>query len=109
MNYQVINCVIEICGFILMALVQSVFINGIKESMKENNILHFYDKWIRTLPSELGKPMGVCIKCASSFWGGVTYWPFVLIVFGFHWQEILVFVMDVGVLVYLNLFFYKKI
>jgi hypothetical protein len=32
-----------------------------------------------------------------------------LIVFGFNWSEVLIFVWDVFILVYLNYYFYKKI
>jgi len=44
----------------------------------------------------------------SSVWGGLTYWPTVLWVYGFRVEEIPVFIADVFILVYLNWFLYKR-
>lgn len=96
-------------GFILMCVIQALFINGVKESMKENNVLYFYDQWLRKLPDWFNKPMGICVKCMASVWGAVTYWPGVLMMFGWSWREVPLFILNVGVLIFLNFFFYKKI
>lgn len=60
-----------------------------------------YSKWIR-------KPIIQCIKCMSSFWGALTFWPIVLFIFGFHLLEIPIFFADVFSLTYLNWILYKK-
>jgi hypothetical protein len=60
-----------------------------------------YKNWV--------KPCWGCIKCMASVWGGITFWPVVVYLFGFHWVEIPIYVGDVFCLVYLNYFFYKKI
>lgn len=96
-------------GFFMLVIMQALFINGVKESMKEHNVLYFYDQWIRKRPSWFSKPMGVCVKCMASVWGGVTYWPAMLMMFGWHWQEVPLYIFDVGILVFLNFYFYKQI
>lgn len=60
-----------------------------------------YSKWLR-------KPIIQCIKCMSSFWGSLTFWPIVLFIFGFHWLEIPIFFADMFSLTYLNWILYKR-
>lgn len=60
-----------------------------------------YSKWLR-------KPIIQCIKCMSSFWGALTFWPIVLFIFGFHLLEIPIFFADVFSLTYLNWVLYKR-
>lgn len=60
-----------------------------------------YSKWIR-------KPIIQCIKCMASFWGGLSYWPVVLFLFGFNWLEVPVFFADMFCLTYLNWVLYLK-
>jgi hypothetical protein len=61
-----------------------------------------YSKWIR-------KPIIECVKCMASFWSLVTYWPLVLLVFGFHWWQIPVFIADMLVVSFLSWFFNKTV
>lgn len=110
MNYQILNTVILLIGFILFILLQSLVINGIYECFQKDMI--FYS--IRVFLSEylsktLQKPIFGCIKCCASFYGFITYVPFVYFVFGFKWIEIPMFIADVFSLVYLNYQFYKKV
>lgn len=101
---------VGIISFGVFAVLQALFINGVKESMSEGNILHWYSILIARIKSDwIRKPMGDCINCMASVFGGITYWPTVVMVFGFWWQEIPLFVFDVFILVYLNFYFYKKI
>lgn len=58
---------------------------------------------------EWARPLWGCVRCESSAIGALTYWPIVLWLFGFHIIEILVFIFDVFILVYLNYFLYKKL
>lgn len=60
-----------------------------------------YSKWLR-------KPIIQCIKCMSSFWGALTFWPVVLCLFGFNLLEIPIFFADVFSLTYLNWIIYLK-
>lgn len=62
---------------------------------------YVYSKWLR-------KPIIQCIKCMSSFWGILTFWPVVLFLFGFNWLEIPVFFADMFSLTYINWILYKK-
>lgn len=63
--------------------------------------VYYYPVWLR-------KPLIQCIKCMASFWGGLTFWPVVLYLFGFHFLEIPIFFADMFSLVYINWIFYKK-
>lgn len=125
MIVSLLSDILYLIGFIVMSIIQSIVINGIYESFRgspikddmsgrinyQGNILymiapklfekHKYKYW--------SKPIYTCVKCASSFWGGITYWPFIIYLFGLHWIEIPVFIANVFSLVYLNYFFYKRV
>lgn len=59
-------------------------------------------KWIR-------KPLGDCIKCMASFYGSLTYWPVVLVFYGWHPWELAVWVVDVVCLAFLNWYIYNLV
>jgi len=111
MTEQLLNIVLGLSGFLLFAAIQSLIINGIKEAMGKGMILSGFSNFIeRTVKSEYWrKPLNGCIKCLASTGGGITFWPFVLLVFGWHWEELLIFVADVFTLVTLNWYIYKKL
>jgi len=100
---------------ILFIIIQAWFINGVHISFKgykQNDILHgniFYLMFAHKWSGEewWQKPLYSCVKCMASLWGALTFWPFVLYVYGFHWVELPIFVADVFALAFLNFFFYK--
>ncbi len=113
-----------IIGFTIFLALQSISINGIKicfeggctQDIEKGRIcsgMIFYkinpEFFERNKNKWWASPTYGCIKCMSSFWGALTYWPIVLWLFGFHFIEIFVFVFDMFILVYLNFYFYKKI
>lgn len=109
LNWQLLNIVIGLIGFILFAIIQALIINGYKESIAEKMAGEKFGKWLKKLLGEYWfNAFGGCIRCSASGIGAITFWPFVLIFFGWYWQEILLFGADVFVLVYLNFYFYKK-
>lgn len=93
---------------IIFALIQSLAINGFYQSMEEGMIFNPYKKWLQRLPKWVGYPMGLCIKCMASVGSAVTFWPTVLYLYGWHPFEIFAWGVDIFVLVFLNIFFYKK-
>lgn len=111
-------------SFSLFVVLQSLMINGINESCKGEKLVDgvtgkvsyqgmifyelapkFFDKYKSKWWS---RPLWVCVKCMASFWGTVTFLPFVIYLFGFRWIELFVLCMDIFILVYLNYYFYKK-
>lgn len=97
--------------FVIFVCLQSIAINGIFESFKKGNVLYeiapgFFE---RNKNKFWSKPLFSCIMCMSSVYGGITFWGTVLFFIGFDYREIFVFVFDVFILVYVNLFFYKKL
>jgi len=95
--------------FLLFMLIQAMFINGVKESTGEGMILENPARWIREkLGTYWSKPFFGCIRCMSSVYGFITYWPAVLYKFGFEWWQVPVFIIDVFCLVYLTWFLYKR-
>ncbi len=125
MNVPLTDIFLYLFGFCLFVTLQALAINGVKEALTgsaikddlsgkinyQGNVLYmmaprFFEKYKYRYWS---KNLWTCIKCMSSFWGALTYWPLVIIVFGFNWIEVLIFVWDVFILVYLNNFFYKKL
>lgn len=125
MTEQLINFLGYLGGFAVFVVLQALAINGIKEALTggllkddlsgkvtyQGNILYmiapkFLEKHKHRYWS---RPLWSCIRCMASFHGALTYWPVVIIFFGFNWIEVLVFVFDVFVLTTLNYLVYKKI
>ena len=108
MNYEIINIVFGLTGFLLFVIVQSLVINGIKGTFDEGMIFERYGKWVKSL-GWIGKPLGSCIKCMGSVFGGLVYWPFVLCVFGYENWQVPVFISDCFCVSALSWYFYKKL
>lgn len=115
--------VLYLVAFMFFVVLQSLVINGIYESMRggcvddiqkgkvcKGNILYPFRRMLEGFISDYWmNPIGNCVKCMASLYGGITFWGTVLPIIGFHWIEIWVFILDVFILVYLNYFFYKKL
>lgn len=104
------DILINVIIFSIFVILQSICINGIFESFREGMIFSFLISSFlsKHKVKKWSKPVWSCVKCMSSVWGGIIYWPIVLCVYGFRPIEIYVFICDVFILVYLNNFFYKK-
>ncbi len=62
-----------------------------------------YNNWIR-------KAVGLsCIKCGSSFYGPTTLVPVLIYLFGIRWEIVPVAIFNIGVLIFLNFYFYKAL
>lgn len=109
---------------IIFVLLQALMINGIyscfqggctndltKGLICSGNIFYkiapkFFEK---TRGKAWTMPLWGCVKCMSSFWGTLSFWFFVLYVYGFAPIEIGAWIMDVFVLVSLNWIIYKML
>lgn len=115
---------IDLVGFCVFMVLQALFINGMHELMKGGCIkemekgrkcsgMLFYELnpefFERNKNKWWSRPAFSCIKCMSSVWSAITFWPVVIYIFRFHWVEIPVWCFDSICLVYLNYFFYKKL
>ena len=105
-----------IVTFLIFVLLQSWFINGLHNAFKgkivdgviEGEILFKLVVYRFYYSTAWWKPaVFTCVKCMASFWGAITFWSAVLIGYGFHWQELPLFLFDVCIISYLNYFFYK--
>lgn len=98
-------------GFLIMIIVQSMFINGLSEAMRDGELLAplkaLGDKYIKS--KSLQKMLYKCIKCMATIYSTIVYWPFVLIVFGFRWIEVLAYIVYIPAVSFVNFYFYKKI
>lgn len=110
--------------FVVFAIVQALFINGVHECFRGKKIVDeagkveyegmifymmapkFFEKHRH---KQWSRPLWGCVKCQSSVWGALTYWPTVIYLFEFQWEQIFIFIIDVFMLVYLNAFFYKQL
>lgn len=109
MNWYLLNIVIGLIGFFIYVNIQSIIIIGIYECFQKEMIFYPIREYLsKYINKTFQKPLWGCCKCASSFWGFITYLP-VVYLFGLRWQEIPLFIADVFCLVYLNYQFYKKI
>lgn len=99
----------KLVTFLLFSLVQGLFILGVKSTFEEGMILKKPAEWVRVkLGPYWSKPFVGCIRCMSSVYGTITYWPVVLYEYGFCIWQIPVFVVDVFVLVSITWFLYKN-
>jgi hypothetical protein len=113
-----------IIEFAVFVLLQAIFINGVYQAFSGkctediergtvcNGLLLFpiallMDKKIKQ--DWIKKPLYKCVRCMASVWGALTYWPAVMMMFGWNWKEVPVFVFDVFILVIVNFYIYKKI
>src|SRR5882762_3350995 len=125
MMQQLVIDILFLIGFGLMCFLQAIMINGIHESLKgsaikddinnkinfQGNILYmvspkFFEKYKYRYWS---KPLWTCIKCMSSIYGAITYWPLIIYFFEFKCVEVPVFFADIFSLVYMNYYLYKKV
>ncbi len=108
-----------VAGFGIFILLQAIFINGVHDFFKgymDSGKAHgnfgylLFHKFIEKHDKQVwAKPLWSCIKCQSSVWGALSFWPIVIYFFGFHWIEIFIFVYDVFILTSLNYWWYKQI
>jgi hypothetical protein len=125
MNAPLTDIFLYLLGFCFFVVLQALAINGVKEALTgsalkddinhkinyQGNILYmmapkFFEKYKYRSWS---KPLYSCIRCMASLWGALTYWPLVILLFGFNWVEMIVFAWDVFILVTLNYWVYKKL
>jgi len=104
-----INVLIYIVCFLIFIVLQGLFINGVRDLFNEGMVLYKLRLFIDSHVNEFWrKPLYSCVKCMASFWGAITFFPFAIYLFGFRWEEILVYGFDAIILVYVNYFFYKN-
>lgn len=123
MNHENLNLLIQLASFIAFAFLQGMVINGIYEAFRGKCVQDinkgeicggniFYKINPKFFERHRDKtwtlPLWGCVKCMASVWGGITFWTTMIILFGFHWQQILIFVADVFALVFINAYLYKK-
>lgn len=109
MHMIYVNVLLKMCCFLVFSFIQSLVINGIRESFQEGMIFSKVPGFVKKYLGEYySKPIVGCIRCMSSFWGGLMYWPSVIAYFGFQPWEFPVYVANVFVLVYLNWYLYKR-
>lgn len=96
-------------NFLIFVILQGLAINGFQQAMDEGMIFEGYKKWLKKQKPWMGKMFGLCIKCASSVGGSITFWPAALYAFGFRPIELFAWVFDIFVLVSVNFWIFKKL
>lgn len=124
MNPKLIDDILYLVGFCLFVVLQSLFINGIHYALQgscvnelnkgkvcKGNVFYMIGPsfFERNKNKWWSSPIFSCIKCMSSVWGAITFWPVVVYLFGFHWVQIGVFLFDVPILCSLNYYIYKRL
>ena len=119
-----VDLLLYLVCFLVFAILQSWMINGLYESFKGSKVVDgishkvqyqgmifymlapaFFEKYKHRYWS---KNLWSCVKCMSSTYGALTYWPTVIWLFNFRCCEVFIFIADVFILIYLNFFFYNK-
>lgn len=113
-----------IYGFVFIVM-QSLFINGVHECFKGSKLVDgitkkvdyqgmifylFAPEFFEKNKNKLwAKNLWTCVKCMSLPYGAITFFPMVIYLFGWHWEEIPFFVFDLFILVSTNWYIYKKL
>lgn len=120
----ILSDILYLMGFCLFVVLQSLAINGIHyafqggclQEMNKGKVCKgnvFYMLWPAFFERNKTKwwsaPCWSCIRCMSSLWGAITFWPTTIYLFGFHWVQIGIFLFDVPTLCSLNFYIYKKL
>lgn len=122
---MILEYVYYIIFFSIFTVLQSMAINGINTCFKGTKVIDdatgkvsydgmifymiapkFFEKYRYSYWS---KPIWSCVRCMSSIWGGITYWPFIIYLFNFKWIEFPIYLIDVMVLISINWYIYKKL
>jgi hypothetical protein len=105
-----LNILLYLLCFLVFAILQAYFINGVKASMDEGMILEGYLKWVkRTFNSFWQKPLGTCLRCMASTGSAVTFWPTALWIFGYNHWMIPIFMADVFIVLIISWLIYKNV
>lgn len=95
--------------FFLFSVLQAMFINGVKEAFAKEEILYPIRAFLSKYISEFWqKPIFGCVKCMASSWGAITFFPTVVYIYGWKWEFVVIYIFNVGVVSFLNNFFYKR-
>jgi hypothetical protein len=96
--------------FSIFLILQALFINGVKYCFEKDSI--FYRMSPGFFERNKGKawtyPVYACVRCMGGVYGAITFWPTVIIMYGFHWQEVPLSILNIGCLITLNFIIYKK-
>lgn len=97
-------------SFLVFCILQAMFINGVKEAFSEGNILYGLNRWLTENIKKdwILKPLFKCVRCMASWHGAITFFPTAIYLFGFQWVQLPIYVFNVGILCYLNYWFYKR-
>lgn len=95
--------------FLLFSVLQSWFINGVKELYNQDMFLYKFRLFIdKHLKEFWRKPVYSCIRCMSSLYGIITFAPTTIYIFGLRWELIPACIFNIVILIFLNYFFYKR-
>jgi hypothetical protein len=96
--------------FVIFILLQGVAINGIYECCQEDKIFYLIAPGFFKVNKgkKWAKPLWGCVMCMASFWGSITFWGTVLLVYGFYPIEIWIWIWDVFILTIINVQIYKR-
>lgn len=101
--------VLYLLSFLIFCFLQSLMIVGLKSCFEQGEI---FEKVARLITYKLGpwwsRPVVGCVKCMSSLYGSITYWPVVLSVYGFEWWQVALWLPDLLIVLYFNWFLYKR-
>lgn len=121
---MITDVLVYLICFSIFVVLQSLAINGIYECFKGSKLVdgisgkvdyqgmifymiapEFFERnkfkfWAKTY---------TCIKCMAGWAGTISFWLVVLPIFGFHWIEVTVNILDVCILISLNWFVYKRL
>lgn len=114
-----------ILSFCLFTVIQALAINGIHycfkgESVKNDltgKIVYSGNVFYSMAPKFFeknkykwwAKPLWKCVRCMASVYSIITFWPVIISIFGWHYEELFIWGLDAFVLVTLNWIIYKKL
>jgi len=124
MNCNIGDIVLYAISYAIFLVIESLAINGWHEACRGSCVQDLHKGKVcsgniiyKLNPSFFEKnrgktwflPLFGCVRCESSAIGGLIFWPTVLFLFGFHFFEIFLYILNTCALTTLNYWVYKRL
>lgn len=93
---------------LLVGIAKRLEPRGIKYSVNGNAVMFYKEYKVYVLSKWVRMPTLGCIKCMPSYWSLLTYWLPMIVVFGFHWWLIPLWIANISSVTFVNTYLVNK-
>lgn len=107
---HLVNIILAMAAFGIFIFLEALVINGIRSTTESEMIFEKPALWLKKkLGPFWSHPIVGCVKCSGLSYGGLMYWPLVTTQFGFHFWEVLLYIVNALILSVVSWYYYKKL